>query len=113
MNALRNRVQLIGNLGMDPEIKVFGEDKKMAKLSIATSEVYTNNNGERIQETQWHKLVMWGRTALVAEKFLKKGQEIAVEGKLVNRSYEKDGQKHYITEIVVSELVMLGRKEAA
>lgn len=86
----------------------------MAKLSIATNEVYRNSNGERVQETQWHNLVMWGRTAEIAEKFLKKGQEIAVEGKLVNRSYEtKDGQKRYVSEVVVSELVMLGHKETA
>jgi len=114
MNALRNRVQLIGHLGMDPDVRVFGENKKMAKLSIATNDFYTNNNGERIQETQWHTLVMWGRIAQIAEKFLKKGQEVAIEGKLVSRNYEtKDGQKRFATEVIVSELVMLGHKEAA
>ncbi|HAQ69342.1 MAG TPA: single-stranded DNA-binding protein [Flavobacteriales bacterium] len=114
MNALRNRVQLIGNLGMDPEVKSFDKDKKMAKISIATNEVYYNAKGEKVQDTQWHNIVMWGKTAEIAEKYLKKGQEIAVEGKLVNRSWEtKEGDKRYATEVVVSELVMLGKKEDA
>jgi len=114
MNALRNRVQLIGNLGMNPEVKTFDKDKKMVKLTIATNEVYYNAKGEKVQETQWHNLIVWGKTADIAEKYLKKGQEVAVEGKLVNRSYEtKEGEKRYITEVVVSELVMLGKKEAA
>ncbi|MDA9266989.1 single-stranded DNA-binding protein [Salibacteraceae bacterium] len=114
MNALRNRVQLIGNLGMDPEVKSFDKDKKMAKLSIATNEVYYNAKGEKVQDTQWHNIVMWGKTAEIAEKYLKKGQEVAVEGKLVNRSWEtKEGDKRYATEVVVSELVMLGKKEDA
>ena len=114
MNALRNRVQLIGNLGMDPEVKSFDKDKKMARISIATNEVYYNAKGEKVQDTQWHNIVMWGKTAEIAEKYLKKGQEIAVEGKLVNRSWEtKEGDKRYATEVVVSELVMLGKKEDA
>ncbi len=114
MNALRNRVQLIGNLGMDPEVKSFDKEKKMARISIATKEVYYNAKGERVQDTQWHNIVMWGKTAEIAEKFLKKGQEIAVEGKLVNRSWEtKEGEKRYTTEVVVNELVMLGKKDAA
>lgn len=114
MNALRNRVQLIGNLGIDPEVKSFDNNRKMARLSIATNEVYYNSKGEKIQDTQWHTIIMWGKTAEIAEKYLKKGQEIAVEGKLVNRSYEtKEGGKRYTTEVVVNELVMLGRKEAA
>ena len=114
MNALKNRVQLIGNLGMAPEVKSFDNDRKMAKVSIATNEVYTNSKGERVQDTQWHNLVMWGRTAEIAERYLRKGQEVAIEGKLVNRSWEtKEGEKRYLTEILVSELVMLGRKEEA
>ena len=105
---------MIGNLGMDPEVKSFDKDKKMAKLSIATNEVYYNAKGEKVQDTQWHNIVMWGKTAEIAEKYLKKGQEVAVEGKLVNRSWEtKEGDKRYATEVVVSELVMLGKKEDA
>jgi single-strand DNA-binding protein len=114
MNALRNRVQLIGNLGMDPEVKSFEKDKKMARISIATKEVYYNAKGEKVQDTHWHNIVMWGKTAEIAEKYLKKGQEVAVEGKLVNRSWEtKEGEKRYTTEVVVYELVMLGKKDAA
>ncbi len=114
MNALRNRVQLIGNLGMDPEVKSFDKDKKMARISIATNEVYYNAKGEKVQDTQWHNIVMWGKTTEIAEKYLKKGQEVAVEGKLVNRSWEtKEGEKRYATEVVVNELVMLGKKDAA
>lgn len=114
MNALKNRVQLIGNLGMDPEVKALSNDRKVARVSIATNEVYNNSKGERIENTQWHNLVMWGKTAEIAERYLRKGQEIAVEGKLVNRSWEtKEGEKRYSTDIVISELVMLGRREAA
>lgn len=115
MNALRNKVQLIGNLGMNPEIKSFDGGKKLAKFSIATNEVYYNAKGEKQEETQWHNVVMWGKTAEIAEKYLKKGQEVCVEGKLVNRSWEtKEGDKRYTTEVVVNELMMLGgKKEAA
>jgi len=111
MNALRNRVQLIGNLGTNPEVKTFDSNKKVARLAMATNEHYTTSTGEKKTDTQWHTLVMWGNTATIAEKYLKKGQEICIEGKLVNRSWEtKDGEKRYATEIVVNELVMLGSK---
>lgn len=114
MNALRNRVQLIGRLGADPEVKSLQNDRKLAKLSLATSETYRNAAGEKVTDTQWHNLVLWNRTAEIADKFLRKGQEVVVEGKLVNRSYEtKEGEKRYVTEIVVNELVMLGKKEVA
>ena len=112
MNALRNKVQLIGNLGMNPEVKTLDGGKKLAKMSIATNETYKNSKGERVTETQWHNLVAWGKTAEIVEKFLKKGSEVAVEGKLVNRNYtDKEGVKRYITEIEVNELLMLGGKE--
>lgn len=112
MNALRNKVQLIGNLGMDPEVKTLESGKKLAKVSIATSESYKNAKGERITETQWHNLVAWGKTADIVEKFLKKGSEVAIEGKLINRNYiDKEGVKRYITEIEVSEVLMLDSKK--
>ena len=112
MNALRNKVQLIGNLGMDPEIKALESGKKLAKVSIATNETYKNSKGERITETQWHNLIAWGKTAEVVEKFLKKGSEVAIEGKLINRNYtDKEGIKRYITEIEVNELLMLDSKK--
>ncbi|HEY6161799.1 MAG TPA: single-stranded DNA-binding protein [Bacteroidia bacterium] len=111
MNNLRNKVQLIGNLGGDPEVKAFGEGKKLAKFFIATNESYRNAKGERVNETQWHNLIAWGKTAEIIEKYLKKGSEVAVEGKLVNRNYtDKNGIKRYVTEVQVSELLMLGSK---
>ena len=113
MYALRNKVQLIGNLGAKPEIKNTESGKKLALFSIATNESYRNAKGEKITETQWHRAVAWGKLAEIAEQYLDKGKEIALEGKLVNRSYtDKEGNKKYITEIQVNELLMLGAKAA-
>lgn len=112
MNNLRNKVQLIGNLGNTPEVINLETGKKLAKFSIATNESYKNTKGEQIKDTQWHNIIAWGKTADIIEKYLEKGSEVAVEGKLVNRSYDdKDGNKRYITEIVVNELLMLGGKK--
>lgn len=106
-------MQLIGNLGNAPEIRTLESGKKMARFSMATSEVYRNAKGERITETQWHNLVAWGKLAEIAEKFLTKGKEVAVEGKLVSRSYnDKEGNKKYVTEIQVNEMLLLGTKPA-
>ena len=111
MNALKNKVQLIGNLGNDPEIITLDGGKKLAKLQIATNETYKNATGEKITDTQWHNLVAWNKTAEIVEKYLKKGKEVMVEGKLTSRSYETSaGEKRYITEVVVNELLMLGGK---
>ena len=111
MNTLRNSVRLVGNLVMDPEVKNFDNNRKMAKVSIATNETYKNEKGEKITDTQWHNLVMWGTQAKVAEEILKKGDEVAIEGKLTNRSYvDKDGNKKYFTEVVVNEFIKLGSK---
>ncbi len=113
MNALRNKVQLIGNLGNNPEIRTLDGGKKLAKVSIATNESYKNAKGERVKETQWHNLIAWGKTADIMERFLKKGSEVAVEGKLITRNYmAKDGQKKYYTEVQVNELLILSKKEA-
>lgn len=110
MNTLRNKVQLIGNLGNDPEIINLESGKQLAKFSIATNESYKNQSGERIVDTQWHNVVAWGHTAALAEKYLIKGKEIAIEGKLTTRSWaDKDGIKRYFTEVVCSELLMLGK----
>ncbi len=111
MKNLRNKVQLIGNLGKDPEVKQLDSGKTLAKLSIATSENYKNAEGEKVTDTQWHNLVAWGKTAQIAEQYLKKGNRIAIEGKLINRSYEdKEGIKRYVTEVLVNEILMLGSK---
>ncbi|MEO7924367.1 MAG: single-stranded DNA-binding protein [Chitinophagaceae bacterium] len=111
MYALRNKVQLIGNLGNAPEIKTLESGKKMARFSVATSESYRNAKGEKVSETQWHTLVAWGKVADIVEKYLTKGKEVAIEGKLINRSYnDKEGNKKYITEVQVNELLLLGAK---
>jgi len=113
MYALKNKVQLIGNLGNNPEIKTLDGGKKMAKFSIATNESYRSSNGEKITETQWHSLVAWGKLAEIIEKYISKGSEVAVEGKLTYRTYnDKDGNKKYFTEIQVNELLMLGEKSS-
>lgn len=108
MNTLRNQVQLIGHVGQDPEIKTFEGEKKLAQLSIATNDVYKNDKGDKVEETQWHRISAWGKTAEIIEKYVTKGKEIAVQGKLTHRSYDdKNGDKKYITEVVISELVLL------
>jgi single-strand DNA-binding protein len=108
MYALKNKVQLIGNLGNNPEVKNMESGKKMARFSIATSETYKNAKGEKVKETQWHNVIAWGKIAEIIEKYLVKGSEVAVEGKLVYRNYnDKDGNKKYITEIQVNELLLL------
>ena len=110
MKSLRNSVQLIGRLGKDPEVKEFSNSKK-ASFTIATTDTYKNQKGEKVEDTQWHNVVIWGKLAGVAEKYLKKGQEIAIEGKLIHRAYETNGAKKYVTEINVNDLVMLGAKK--
>ena len=98
-------------MGANPEIKNTTAGKKYARFSVATNETYRNTNGEKVTETTWHNLVAWGKVADIAEKYLNKGSEVAIEGKLVNRSYtDKDGNKKYITEVQVNELLMLGSK---
>ncbi len=109
MYALKNKVQLIGNLGNAPEVKTTESGKKLARFSIATNESYRNAKGEKVTETTWHNLVAWGKVADIAEKYLTKGKEIAIEGKLVNNSYtDKDGIKRFSTEIQVNEILMFG-----
>ncbi len=108
MKTLRNKVNLIGNLGMTPEIKSLDGGQKLAKVSIATNETYKNNKGEKVTETQWHNLVAWGKVAEILEKYTKVGSKVAVEGKLVNRQYtDKAGQKRQSTEVQLSEIMIL------
>ncbi len=110
MNTLKNKVQLIGNLGQEPEIVNLDSDRKLAKFSIATNDYYYNKQGDKVTDTQWHNVVAWGKIADIIEKYVNKGQEIAIEGKLTSRSYEdSEGQKRYITEIICNELLMLGK----
>jgi len=106
-----NKVILVGNLGKDPEIKYFENGVPKASFSLATSETYTTKSGEKVDSVEWHNIVMWRGLAEVAEKYLKKGDGIYLEGKIRNRSWDDaDGNKKYITEIEVANMVMLGRR---
>lgn len=110
MNTLRNKVQLIGHVGNEPEIKTLENGRKLANLTIATNEKYTNEKGEKVEQTEWHRITAWGKTAEIIEKFVVKGKEVAVEGKLTHRSYDdKNGEKRYMTEVVVSEILLLSK----
>jgi len=109
MYAIRNKVQLIGNLGQLPEIRTTENGKKLARFSIATNDTYRNANGEKVSETSWHNVIAWGKLADIAEKYLTKGREVAVVGKLVHRNYtDKNGIKRNVTEVVLNEMLMLG-----
>ncbi|MFH1118557.1 MAG: single-stranded DNA-binding protein [Bacteroidota bacterium] len=111
MNSLRNRVQLIGHLGADPEVKSLEGNKKVARFSLATNDEYTDKSGQKVKQTQWHQMVVWGKLADTCEKFLNKGKELAIEGKLTYRTWnDKDGKTHNITEVVVNELLFMGGK---
>jgi single-strand DNA-binding protein len=108
MNTLKNRVQLIGNLGQDPETKTLENGKKVVKFTLATNDSYKNGEGQKIEETTWHNIVAWNGLADIAGKFLKKGRQVAIEGRIVYRTYEdKKGVTKYFTEIVANELLML------
>ena len=107
---MKNRVQLIGNVGNEPQIKTLEGGRKVANLTIATNEKHKNDRGEQVEKTEWHPIVAWGKTAEIIEKFVTKGKHIGVEGKLTHRSYDdKNGEKRYITEIVVNEIMLLGK----
>ena len=111
MNTLRNKVQLIGNLGQAPEIISFENGKKLAKISLATNEVYKNAEGDKVESVHWHNVIAWGAQAELIEKYVIKGQEIAIEGKLITRSFEtKEGDKRTKTEVQINEILLLGRK---
>jgi single-strand DNA-binding protein len=108
MNGIKNRVQLIGNVGNDPEVRTLENGKKLAHLNIATSERYTNEKGDKVEQTEWHRVTAWGKVAEIIEKYVAKGKEVAIEGKLTHRSYDdKNGEKRFITEVVVNEILLL------
>jgi len=111
MNNVKNKVQLIGNLGNAPEIKILDGGKKLARISLATNETYKNAKGEKITETQWHNVIAWDKTAEIMEKYFTKGLEVLIEGKLVNHNYtDKEGIKRYATEVQANELLILTKK---
>lgn len=110
MNAMKNKVQLIGHVGQEPEIKSFGEGKKVANITLATNDYYINAKGEKVEDTQWHKIKAWGKVADIIEKYVVKGKEIAIEGKLIYSDYQdKDGNKRYVTEVVANDILLLGK----
>ncbi|MDC9721959.1 MAG: single-stranded DNA-binding protein [Urechidicola sp.] len=112
MSTLKNKVQLIGNVGQEPTITTLEGGKKVARLSLATNEHYKNGKGEKQTDTNWHTAIAWGKTADIIEKYVTKGKEIAIEGKLSSRSYEdKEGTKRYVTEVVISEILLLGSND--
>ena len=113
MNILRNHVQLIGRVGADTEMKTFDSGKSMVTLSLATNDYYKDKDGNKQERTEWHRIVAWGKTAELMDQLLKKGDEVAVEGKLTHRSYEKDGETRYATEVIVNEFLLFGKKETA
>ena len=111
MNNVKNKVQLIGNLGNAPEIKILDGGKKLARISLATNETYKNAKGEKITETQWHNVIAWDKTAEIMEKYFTKGLEVLIEGKLVNHNYtDKEGNKRYATKVQANELLILTKK---
>ena len=109
MNTLRNNVKLIGRLGQDPEVRNLEKDNKVATFSLATGESYTDKEGNKKDSTEWHNIVAWGNLATICEKYLKKGKEIAIDGHLTYRNWEdKNGTRHNMSEIVVTELLFVG-----
>ncbi len=113
MKNLRNSVQLIGRLGQDPEVRTLTTGKKLTTFSLATSDYYRNPKGEKVEDTQWHNVVAWGKVGEIAAEYLAKGEEVALEGKLTHRSYENNaGEKRYVTEINLNELLMIGGRKA-
>lgn len=111
MNATQNHVQLIGNLGANPEVKFVQTGKKVANFSLAITERVKNKNGQIVKNTQWHKIIAWGALAQIAENFLYKGSKVTIDGKLCNRTYvDLNGKKHFLTEIEATQLVIMNNK---
>lgn len=109
--SIRNKVTLIGRTGKDVEVFQYENGNLKVSVSLATSDYYTNQNGEKVEQTEWHNIVAYGKTAEIIQKYVEKGKEVAIEGKITYRSYEdKDGQKRYLTEILVNEILLLGGK---
>ena len=108
MGTLENSVHLIGRPGMDPEVRIVG-NRKNVRFSLATNDYTYNENHELERTTSWHNIVAWGKIAEQAEKYIKKGKQIALEGRLKTRVYEKDGKKNYFTEITMNEFLLIDR----
>jgi single-strand DNA-binding protein len=114
MNTLRNSVKLIGRLGQDPEVKNLDNGNKFVKFFLATSDSFTAKDGSKQEQTQWHNIVVWGNLAGICEKYLKKGKEIAIDGRLTYRNWEdKNGTKHVSSEIIANEMLFVGNNSDA
>jgi single-strand DNA-binding protein len=114
MNALKNKVQLVGNMGTAIEVREIASGKKVGNFTLATNETYKDANGQKVEETQWHKIVVWGKQAEIIEKYTSKGSELMLEGKLIHRSYDgKDGEKRYITEVEIRDFMLMGSNKTA
>ena len=112
MKSLKNRIQLIGRVGKDPEFRLLESGKNVVNFSMATSDSYKNTAGEKTTDTQWHQIVAWGGLAEIADKYLKKGSEVAIQGKLVHRNYEgPDGKRRYVSEVIADEMLLLGKPQ--
>lgn len=106
-----NKVILVGHLGKDPEVRSISSDKKVAKFTLATTESYKDNSGQRVENTEWHNIEFWGPITDVIERYLKKGSQVYIEGRIRTRSYDdKEGIKRYVTEIIGQNMTMLGGK---
>lgn len=103
-----NKVILVGNVGKDPEVKYLEGNVAVAKFTLATSEVYKNREGQRVEQTEWHNIVLWRGLAEVAEKYVRKGKQLYIEGKIRTRAYEEGNVKMYFTEIIADSMTMLG-----
>ena len=111
MSTIKNHVQLIGNVGVEPTITNLESGKKVARLSLATNEYYKDNKGEKQTDTNWHTIVAWGKVAEIVEKYVAKGKEIGISGKLKTRTYEtENGNTRYVTEVEANEILLLGSK---
>jgi single-strand DNA-binding protein len=111
MNTLNNRVQLIGHLGKKPELHTFENGKSKVSFSMATNDYHRNDDGEKVENTEWHNVIAWGKTAEIANEYLKEGSKVAIDGRLTHRTFEdKAGNNRYFTEVVARELLMLDKK---
>ena len=107
---MKNTVQLIGHVGQEPEIKNLDGGKKLAYFTLATNEVYYRENGDKVEKTEWHRVIAWDKIADIIERFVTKGKEIGIEGKLTHRNYDdKDGNKRYITEVIANEILLISK----
>ncbi|WP_282117147.1 single-stranded DNA-binding protein [Cellulophaga baltica] len=111
MSTIKNHVQLIGNVGQEPTITNLESGKKVARFSLATNENYKDSKGEKQTDTNWHTVVAWGKTAEIIEKYVNKGKEVGLVGKLKTRTYEaEDGNQRYVTEVEANEILLMGTK---